>query len=191
MADDAEVWRPTVVLEVYRLAESLGPAMDRFLAGSPLGAPDFGAYSLLGQIQPCTPSVFAEQAGVAQSTVSAFIKRLDKRGHLERTAMPTDRRSFRIALNAAGLAALSDTNDRYQVFGERVHRLLGGDLEAVRGALARLDGAVRLAAAGHGDRGAEAPATRQLLPYDGAPLTMVQADEVRGYVSWLRHRDGA
>ena len=103
MADDPEVWQPTVVLEVYRLADSLGPAMERFLADAPLGAADFGAYAVLAQIQPCTPSAFAEQAGVAQSTVSAFIKRLAKRGHLERTPMPTDRRSFRIALTEGGI----------------------------------------------------------------------------------------
>ena len=64
--------------------------------------------------------------------VSAFIKRLAKRGHLERTPMPTDRRSFRIALTEGGLAALRDTRVRYEVFGDRVERLLGENLEAIR-----------------------------------------------------------
>ena len=189
MADEAAVWQPTVVLEVYRLADSLGPAMERFLADAPLGAADFGAYAVLAQIQPCTPSAFAEQAGVAQSTVSAFIKRLSRRQHLERTPMPTDRRSFRIALTQDGLDALAETRRRYKVFGDRVDRLLGENLDAVRGALSLLDGAVRLAAAGHGTRGPSVAPTRQLLPYDGAPLTRSQEDEVNQFIAWMRHRD--
>jgi DNA-binding MarR family transcriptional regulator len=189
VADEAAVWQPTVVLEVYRLADSLGPAMERFLADAPLGAADFGAYAVLAQIQPCTPSAFAEQAGVAQSTVSAFIKRLSRRQHLERTPMPTDRRSFRIALTKGGLEALDETRGRYKVFGDRVDRLLGENLDAVRGALSLLDGAVRLAAAGHGTRGPAVAATRQLLPYDGAPLTRAQEDEAHQFIAWMRHRD--
>jgi DNA-binding MarR family transcriptional regulator len=81
----------------------------------------------------------AEHLGVAQSSVTAVIDRLERAGLAERHAHPTDRRALIVALTDAGRAAVEDIR-RWTIKGLDVivterRQQLTGDLQSVAEAI--------------------------------------------------------
>ena len=70
----------------------------------PIGitAGEYGLHSLLRMVGPITPSEVANRGGMAATTVSYLVPRLEQRGHVVRTAREDDRRSAVLELTAAG-----------------------------------------------------------------------------------------
>lgn len=85
---------------------------------------------LLGVDEPLAQGDLAEALGVGMATVTGLVNRLVRRGLVERTPDPTDRRVHRAALSAAGRDLLGDI----QSAGEEMRtRLLDRiDLDALR-----------------------------------------------------------
>ena len=76
---------------------------------------------------------------VSNGNVTGVVERLVGEGLVERTALPTDRRSYKVALTAAGGAAFAAMAERHAGW---IDRLLGdlsdGEIEQLMGLLARL-----------------------------------------------------
>ena len=76
---------------------------------------------------------------VSNGNVTGVVERLVGEGLVERTALPTDRRSYRVALTAAGRTAFATMAARH---ADWIDRLLGdlsdGEIEQLMGLLGRL-----------------------------------------------------
>ena len=76
---------------------------------------------------------------VSNGNVTGVVERLVGEGLVERTPLPTDRRSYKVALTAAGRAAFAAMAERHEGW---IDRLLGdlsdGEIEQLMGLLARL-----------------------------------------------------
>jgi DNA-binding MarR family transcriptional regulator len=71
----------------------------------------------------------------APTTVSSYVKRFERRGHVAREPNPTDRRSYRIKLTPAGRRAHRAAAKRFLPVRSQVETALGARLEDVREAL--------------------------------------------------------
>jgi DNA-binding MarR family transcriptional regulator len=69
------------------------------------------------------------------TTVSSYVKRLERRGHAEREANPDDRRSYRLRLTEAGQAAHAEAAALFLPALAAVRAGLGRDESAVTDAL--------------------------------------------------------
>jgi DNA-binding MarR family transcriptional regulator len=97
---------------------------------------DTFAMGFLADEAPRTARDLAEHLGVAQSSVTAVIDRLERAGLAERRAHPTDRRALIIALTAPGTAAIADLRRAtIEALGEAGPRL-AADLQQVADSLA-------------------------------------------------------
>ena len=99
---DADVDPLFLVWIVSRSAEYL---LGTVLAPVGLTGDEFAIYSILDASPGITPSDLSRWMAAPATSVSSYVKRLESRGHLTRRAHPSDRRSYRIQLTAAGKRA--------------------------------------------------------------------------------------
>ena len=97
--------------EVWRAGERLRQAVLANLSGYDL---DFAGFDVLltlrrqGRGHTLTPSALAKEMMLSTSAMTNRLDRLEKRGLVERTMDPADRRSLQIVLTDAGFAPGSD-----------------------------------------------------------------------------------
>lgn len=179
----------TVLLELWQASRRTGALLEAHLP-APVSR-DFGTYSLLRFRGPITPTELSRRSGMPPTTVSQVLKRLDRRGHLDRRPNPDDARSTTVALSPAGVAAHAAAAPAFVDLLDALHRELGPELDQVRYSLRALDRALA-ALSGveppHPPEPRPADADLQTLPYGGDPLTPAEEDEARRFVAWLRHR---
>ena len=88
---------------------------------------------------PATMGELSQRLKVSNGNVTGVVERLVQDGLVERTALPTDRRSYRVALTAEGRAAFAAMAARHAGW---IDRLLGGlsdgEVEQLMALLARL-----------------------------------------------------
>ena len=79
--------------------------MDTVLRPAGVTGDEFALYSVLAASPGITPSELSRWMAAPATSVSSYVKRLEARGHLVRKPHPSDRRSYRIHLTAAGRRA--------------------------------------------------------------------------------------
>ena len=90
-----------------------------------------------------TMSQLAEMLDVSDSNATGLVDRVEERGFVERTRVPTDRRIVMVQLTSAGRQTLSDLEDlREQVLRRVLDQLDARQLAGVAEALADLRAAV-------------------------------------------------
>jgi DNA-binding MarR family transcriptional regulator len=86
-----------------------------------------------------TMGELSERLKVSNGNVTGVVERLVREGLVERTALPTDRRSYKVALTAAGRTAFAPMAVRHAGW---IDSLLGdlsdGEIEQLMGLLGRL-----------------------------------------------------
>ena len=86
-----------------------------------------------------TMGELSQRLKVSNGNVTGVVERLVREGQVERTALPTDRRIYRVALTAAGRTAFAAMAARHAGW---IDRLLGGlsdgEIEQLMALLARL-----------------------------------------------------
>lgn len=92
-------------LLLFAVNQQLDALLTRALVDAPLRPGEFAIYSALRLEQPTTPSVLARTLGLRPTTMSSHLQKMSERGHLARSAHPTDGRSSIIALTDDGLSA--------------------------------------------------------------------------------------
>jgi DNA-binding MarR family transcriptional regulator len=124
-----------VLFNVWLVSRATNGLLDRALRPAGLDGDEFALYSLLLAGDGATPSDLARWMAAPPTTVSSYLKRLERRGHAEREANPADRRSYRLRLTAAGRAAHAEAGALFLPALAAVRAGLGRDEDAVTDAL--------------------------------------------------------
>jgi DNA-binding MarR family transcriptional regulator len=190
----------SILFDLWLINHLLSGALDEALVGtSGLTGEDFGFYSLVRRFGPLTPTQVSRWTAMPATTVSAMVRRLADRGHVEQTRNPADGRSRLIALTDAGVAAHTETSDVFFTQTRPLATALGPDEHEQRLSLQRLDGALRqvsgldprpYAVAEVGAGGSTESAKRQpsQLSYLGPTLHPDEQDSVRTFIDFVRSR---
>ena len=127
--------RLSLLFEVYAASRAIGVLVATAMADSPLTPEEYGVYSLLFDEGPHAPTELARRAGMPPTSMSHFVRAMLERGHAERAPSPDDRRSYRIVLTPAGLAAHGAASAAFAEADQRFIRALAADEEDARATL--------------------------------------------------------
>jgi DNA-binding MarR family transcriptional regulator len=127
-----------VLFDMWLASRATTGLLDAVLAASGLTADEFGVYSVLSSAESMTPSELARWVSAPATTVSSYIKRIEQRGHLQRSRNPADGRSYVVALTPAGRRAHSAAGKAFLPVLDRVVEALGRREQSVRRALTAL-----------------------------------------------------
>jgi DNA-binding MarR family transcriptional regulator len=185
----------SLLFDIWLVSGLMAGLLEDVLAESELNGDDFGMYSLMRRYGPATPTQLRRWTGLPLTTISAHLKRLEKRGHLTRSPNPTDGRSHRVGLSAAGeaahdaatepfLAAMHTLRARFVPDTLRERLVLQGLDAVLREALALDDRPYRVQLPADDDTHHGSGAA--VLAYPGAPLSSAEEQQVRLYIDFLR-----
>ncbi len=126
-----------VLFDVWLAARAATARLDSALVESGLSADEFAIYSVLRK-GPLTPSNLAGWMSAPATTVSSYLRRFERRGHLSRHDNPADGRSYLIGLSPAGVRAFEAAGAAFlPVLGE-VEEQLGPNRSEIEQMLLRL-----------------------------------------------------
>jgi len=120
---------------VWLVMRSTQDLMDTVLRDAGLTGDEFAIYSVLAASPGMTPSELSRWMAAPPTSVSSYVKRLEARGHLDRRPHPSDRRSYRIHLTAAGRRAHRSAAALFAPARARVIESLADQEGAVRESL--------------------------------------------------------
>jgi len=134
-ADELHSGLSNVLFDVWLVSRAATALIDEAIHESGLDADEFAIYSILASTRGMTPSELARWMAAPPTTVSSYIKRFERRGHVRKAAHPEDRRSYHVLLTADGEAAhlaagarflplLGDVESRLGRVGADTHRRL-------------------------------------------------------------------
>jgi DNA-binding MarR family transcriptional regulator len=120
---------------VWLVARSTEDLLDTVLRDAGVTGDEFALYSVLAASPGITPSELSRWMAAPPTSVSSYVKRLEARGHLTRRPHPSDRRSYRIHLTAAGRRTHRAAATRFGPVRARVVDSLAGQEDRVRDSL--------------------------------------------------------
>jgi len=134
----------SILFDLWLINHLLSGALDEVLVDAAgLTGDDFGFYSLLRRFGPLTPTQVSRWTAMPATTVSATVRRLAGRGHVEQVRNPADGRSRLIALTDSGVATHAATAGVFFTQTRPLATALGPDEQRQRLSLQRLDAAHR------------------------------------------------
>ncbi len=131
-----------VLFALWSVGRAATGLLDGLLSPAGLDADEFAMYSLLLAREHVTPTELARWSFAPATTVSSYVKRFERRGHVERVPHPTDRRSYSIRLTDAGRATHLAAAERFLPAVQAVDAVLGAEERTVLAALQQLRAAV-------------------------------------------------
>jgi DNA-binding MarR family transcriptional regulator len=187
----------SLLFDVWLVAGISSGYLDDVLADTDLNGDDFGLYALLHRFGPITATQLRRWTGLPLTTVSAQLRRVERRGHLERLANPHDKRSHLVGLNALGDKVYADATEPFLRAMHQLRPRFVPDTLRERLVLQHIDTVLRdttgldprpyqvtlddVSTAAEHDR-----AGTQALAYHGAPLSPSQEHQVRLYIDFIR-----
>ncbi len=180
----------SLLFDLWLVNHLISGALDQAMTTERgLNGDDFGFYSLLRRFGPATPTQVSRWTAMPPTTVSATVRRLVGRGHVDQRVNPADGRSRLIALTDAGVDAHTQAAEAFFAATRTLAASIGADEPRQRAAVQRLDRALREAS-----RLDPRPYTVEDVPGDGehhlhylgAALTPDEADTVRAYIDFVR-----
>jgi DNA-binding MarR family transcriptional regulator len=183
----------SLLFDVWLVMGLASRLLDDALADSGLSGDDFGMYSLLRRFGPVTPRQISRWTGMGATTVSAYLKRIDGRGHAERTPNPVDRRSYLVGLNPDGVRAHATATVAFLTAMRVLAPAFQPDPRVERLALQRVDAALRQVTGMDprpytvADDSGDSTSGWQ-VSYNGVPLDADQERLVRHYIDFVRAR---
>ena len=143
----AERRYPNVLLQSFITGQLASELLRRELDAAGMTPNQFGVQSVIGAFGPLTPTELAVRLGMAQPTVSAWIKRLTEEGQIERRPHPTDGRSYLLEVTDAGRTALRAAFPHFGAALAKVEAALGDELDGAWEGGRRFEEALRAALA--------------------------------------------
>lgn len=130
-------------MEVVALVKQVSALFDRALEplyeGAPLTAPEADLLiPLRYATEPAIARRLADDMGLSRAGVSKTLAKLEKRGHIERTPNPADRRAALVTITESGKAAIDAIFPRQVDIESELLAGLGDDRARVADALALL-----------------------------------------------------
>jgi DNA-binding MarR family transcriptional regulator len=160
VADD----RLGILFVLWLVGRSTIDLSESCLEGLGIAADEFPVYCLLEIEAPLTPAALGKWMAAPPTTVSALVRRLERRGHVNRSPNPADGRSVLLELTPSGRRAQGAAAARFGPVVAEVEGRLGrreprmkADLLDVR---AMLD-EIRALRATDAKRGAKLPTTKR------------------------------
>ena len=114
-----------VLFDIWLVSRATTALIDEVVRPSGLDADEFAVYSVLAAGDRMTPTELARWMAAPPTTVSSYVKRFERRGHVERVANPDDRRSYHVRLTSAGRRAHLAAGELFLPIRERVTALVG------------------------------------------------------------------
>src|SRR5262245_53200973 len=119
--------KPGLFLEPFVLSQLVGAVIAKVVEGSGLGGKDFAVASSLAVWSEATPSELASLLGMAPTTMSSVLGRLERRGLVERLRDPNDGRRYVLRLTDEGMRLRNAAIERFPEWLDRVRTHLGED----------------------------------------------------------------
>jgi DNA-binding MarR family transcriptional regulator len=140
VADDGS---ETILLDIFRTNQVRERLVSTAMDGLELPPEDYPFYVLIGAEGPWTPTALAARMEMPLSTVLFRVRRLERRGHVDRTPNPDDRRSYLVQLSGDGKQLLGQARPRFRALATAVEARLGRDrIGGLRGGLGDLREAI-------------------------------------------------
>jgi DNA-binding MarR family transcriptional regulator len=117
-----------VLFDVWLVSRATTALVDDAVLASGLDADEFAIYSVLSSGDGMTPTELAHWMSAPATTVSSYVKRFERRGHVRRDPNPDDGRSYRVALTVAGRRVHAEAGELFRPLLDEVTRRLGGDV---------------------------------------------------------------
>src|SRR5215207_7444902 len=127
--------RLSLLFELYAASRASGELVQAAMADAPLSPEEYAVYSVLFDEGPHAPTELARRTGMPPTSMSHFVRAMFERGHAERALSPADRRSYRIVLTDAGLAAHAAASAAFSEADARFMGALAIDEEEARAIL--------------------------------------------------------
>ena len=143
--------RPPLGIDVTRTGRLIAAAFDQTLADAGGSLPVWQVLVVLARGDATTQREIAEAIGIEGATLTHHLNRMEADGLVTRTRVPTNRRTHRVELTAAGRQMFQRLLKRVIAFDAQLRAGLDDAEEAMlRSLLARLR--ANAAAAAHHDR---------------------------------------
>ena len=124
-ADTLEPGLSNVLFDTWLVSRAVHSLIDDAIKPTGLDADEFAIYSVLSRGEGMTPSELSRWMSAPATTVSSYVKRFEKRGHVDRVPSLEDRRSYRLTLTTEGRAAHRRAGELFQPTLAEVDEALG------------------------------------------------------------------
>ena len=114
-----------ILFDVWLVSRATTALIDDAVRDSGLNADEFAVYSVLASTDGMTPTDLARWMAAPPTTVSSYVARFERRGHVERVRNPADGRSYQLRLTDTGRAAHLQAGVLFQPVLDQVSRRLG------------------------------------------------------------------
>lgn len=94
----------SLLFEVFALNQAVGRMLADAMRDGPLTPSEYAIYSAIFELEAASPTELAARLGMRLTTCIDQLRLVESRGHARRIPNPADRRSYRLALTAEGLA---------------------------------------------------------------------------------------
>ena len=135
-------FREGILLQAFAVQQLSGDLL-RAEMGDTMSPPRFAVQSVVGALGPLTPGELARRLGMAPTTVSSWIGRLESDGAVARTRNAEDGRSVLLELTPRGREQLAAAMPHFRRAILALHDALGDDVDAVADGLDLLVDALR------------------------------------------------
>jgi DNA-binding MarR family transcriptional regulator len=154
----------SLLFDVFAVNQAVGRMLAAAMRDGPLTPAEYALYSAIFELEAASPTAIANRLGMRLTTFMDHLRTILERGHARRIDHPTDGRSYRVVLTAAGLAAHRDANRRFETASRAFLAALAGvgiDGErAVKDSLAAIRAAADHVVAAETTAGEDAPSRR-------------------------------
>src|SRR5262245_34770495 len=121
----ADTGPETILFDVFLTNQRREHLIECALEGTGVPPIDYPLYVFIGAEGPWTPTGLAERLGMPLSTILFRVRRLERRGHAQRSPNPEDGRSFLISLTDEGQRLLAIARPAFRARAEAVDAALG------------------------------------------------------------------
>jgi DNA-binding MarR family transcriptional regulator len=130
---DAGALATSLLFDVFAVNQAVGRMLAEAMRDGPLTPGEYAVYSAVFELESATPTELAGRLGMRLTTFMDQLRMLESRGHAARVPHPTDGRSYKVVLTAAGREAHGAANRRFED-ADRTFRsfLEGGEAAAQR-----------------------------------------------------------
>jgi DNA-binding MarR family transcriptional regulator len=114
----------SLLFDVFATGQAVGRLLAVAMRDSPLSPAEYAIYSAMFELEAATPTRLAARLGMPLTTFADQLRVVEARGHATRLPHPTDGRSYRVVLTAAGRDAHRSANAGF----EAAHRAFSAAL---------------------------------------------------------------